>query len=136
MKDFVRNINDKLRKRGRYGIDAISRTLLITAAVVLVFGLLPGLWLFSLCAIFPAAWSCVRIFSKNIGKRETELRAYEDMGKRRQKNAALRKRKWAERKTYRYFRCKHCDTVFRVPKGKGIVRVICPVCKEKSIKKT
>lgn len=136
MKDFVRNINDKLRKRGRYGVDAFSRMLLIAAVIVLTLGLLLDLWIFSLYAIFPAVWSCVRIFSKNIDKRETELEAYEDMAKRRQENAALRKRRWADRKTFRYFRCKYCDTVFRVPRGKGKVNVTCPVCGEKFIKRT
>ncbi len=62
--------------------------------------------------------------------------AYESMEERRKQNASLQKRRWADRKTYKYYRCKYCETVFRIPKGKGKVRVTCPGCKEQYTKKT
>lgn len=136
MKDFLQKVSTRLRMQGRYGIDAFSIALLVCAAVFAMLGCIPGFLFFFLYTAALVTWSCIRIFSKNINKRESEQDAYESMAERMQENSKLRKRKWADRKTYRYFRCKYCDTVFRIPKGKGKVSVTCPGCKEKFIKKT
>jgi len=136
MKDFFNRINEKLRSQGRCGIDAFSRTLLIIAVVMLLLGCIPDMWFLALYGIFPLVWAVFRCLSKNRDKRESELDAYEDMVERRKENDALRKRKWADRKTHRYYRCKYCETVFRVPRGKGKIRITCPGCGEPYIKKT
>ena len=136
MKNLIQRFNEKLHSKGRYGIDAFSRALLIMGVIFLVLGLIPDLWFLSLYAVFPLVWALIRCFSKKIDKRESELDAYESMEERRKENAALRTRKWTDRKTHKYYRCKYCDTVFRVPKGKGKVRVTCPGCREQYTKKT
>lgn len=136
MNDLIKKINEKLRSQGRYGIDSFSQTLLVYALVFLLLSFISKMWFFSLYAVFPLIWSIVRCFSKKISKRESELDAFESMQERGKENAALRKRKWTDRKTHRYFRCKYCDTIFRVPKGKGKIRVTCPCCKEQYTKKT
>ncbi len=133
---MLQKFNEKLRGQGRYGMDAFSRTLLVMGAVFLVLGFIPDLWFLSLYAVFPLIWALIRCFSKKITKRELELDAYKSMEERRKENAVLIKRKWTDRKTHKYYRCKYCETVFRIPKGKGKVRVICPGCKEQYTKKT
>lgn len=74
MKDFLCKANEILRKQGRYGLDALSRTLLISAAVLVVLGCIFGALFFLLYAAFLAGWSCIRILSKKIDKRESELK--------------------------------------------------------------
>ena len=136
MKELIKKFNEKLRGQGRYGMDAFSGSLLITALFALLLSSISNLWFISLYAIFPLVWGIIRCFSKKISKRESELDAFISMEDRRKENAALRKQKWTDRKTHRYFRCKYCDTVFRVPKGKGKVRITCPGCREQYTKKT
>ena len=41
-----------------------------------------------------------------------------------------------DRKTHRYYKCKSCKTVMRVPKGRGKIEITCPKCRMKVIKKT
>lgn len=41
----------------------------------------------------------------------------------------LAKKKWSNRKTTKYFRCKNCGQELSVPRGKGTMRVVCPKCK-------
>ena len=47
---------------------------------------------------------------------------------------SLRKKMFAERKTHRYFKCKTCKTVLRVPKRNNKIEVTCPKCRQKTIK--
>ena len=41
-----------------------------------------------------------------------------------------------ERETHKYFKCKKCKAVLRVPKGRGKIEITCPKCRAKVIKKT
>lgn len=40
----------------------------------------------------------------------------------------LRKDMWRDRKTHKYFKCRNCKAVIRVPKRKGGGVVACPKC--------
>ncbi len=43
---------------------------------------------------------------------------------------------WILRDTYRFYRCKQCKKMMRVPKGKGKIKITCPQCHSQIIKKT
>jgi uncharacterized paraquat-inducible protein A len=40
-----------------------------------------------------------------------------------------RKKEWAQRKTYAFFRCPKCRQRVRVPKGRGRICITCPKCR-------
>jgi hypothetical protein len=69
----------------------------------------------------------VRMFSKNLYKRREENQKWISFAwglKNRRKNATARRAD----KDHRYFTCKSCKTVCRVPAGKGKIVITCPKC--------
>ena len=95
---------------GRNGPDALSMTASLSACVLLIIAMFARgtvssvLWLLALiCLVF----CYFRIFSRNIARRRE---------KKRQKNL------------YCFFKCPQCNTVLRVPKGKGHIRITCKCC--------
>lgn len=69
----------------------------------------------------------VRMFSKNLYKRRAENQKWVDFAwgiKNRRRNAAARHAD----KEHRYFTCKNCKTICRVPVGKGKIVITCPKC--------
>ena len=46
------------------------------------------------------------------------------------------KKRWAQRSTYRFYKCPQCKQTVRVPKGRGKICITCPKCKTEFIKKS
>lgn len=70
---------------------------------------------------------CFRMFSKNLAKRRTENQKWVDWlwsGRSRRAGAKARRAD----KEHRYFTCKACKTICRVPVGKGRIVITCPKC--------
>lgn len=68
-----------------------------------------------------------RMFSRNLYRRRAENQRWVNFAwriKNGRKNAAARR---ADR-DHRYFTCKNCKTVCRVPAGKGRIVITCPKC--------
>lgn len=77
----------------------------------------------------------MRMFSKNLYKRREENQKWISLAwglKNRRKNAAARRAD----KDHRYFTCKSCKTICRVPAGKGKIVITCPKCGAKIDAKT
>ena len=138
MKNFFQNIRAKMQRwmSGRYGYDEFSRVLSIAAIVILFLGYVPNLQFMSAVSLVLWGWSIFRSMSRNLEKRQAERAAYLRFTGRIKGWFALRKRMWKERKTHRYFRCKQCKTVLRVPKGKGKIKITCSKCHCEIVKKT
>ena len=122
--------------QGRYGYDELSRFLTIGGLIVLIVSRLLGFFPLYYIAFAAIIWSSIRMYSKNIAKRQKERAWY-----LKQKNKvagvfSLTKRRWQDRKTHRYFRCPRCGTVMRVPKGKGKIKITCPKCGQETYKKS
>ena len=136
MRDFLERLQWKIQTfmEPRYGQDALSFVMTESALALL---LITVFWkqtpLFSI-ALTLVAISLFRTFSKNIAARRQELAAFEEMAEKVKKAVAFQKRKWDDRKTYRYFKCK-CGKVLRVPKGAGKIEITCPICGNRFIKK-
>jgi hypothetical protein len=81
-------------------------------------------------------WSLFRCYSKNLEKRRKERAAYLRAVGRVRSWFSVKKKAWSERKTHRYYRCKQCHAVLRVPKGKGKIKITCPHCHSVTVKKT
>lgn len=119
---------------GRYGQDELSSFL---SVVSLVFLFLMVVWQgFGIVSLLILIYSSFRIYSKNILKRQHECEVYLRVTAPIRGWFSLQGRRWSDRKHYRYFRCRKCKNVLRVPVGKGKIEVTCPKCQEKTIKKT
>lgn len=119
---------------GRYGLDELNY-FLICISMLLIF-VSPFVPECSYIALILSGYSIYRCYSKNIARRYQERDAYIRLAEKPLQWLRLQQRKWQDRKTYRYFTCKACGTIFRVPKGKGKIEVTCPKCRDKRIRKS
>ena len=117
------------RLRRSYGMDRLNMHLLIMMTVILVLGLfvknsIPALLAFVIFVVF-----MYRFSSRNITKRSIENRKYQDINRyiTRQMKAIQNN---VTNKEYKYFVCKRCFQLVRVPKGKGEIVIHCPHCKQ------
>lgn len=120
--------------QGRYGKDELNQFLLLVSLVPVFISLFFPKVLY--IALIPQGGAMYRWYSKNYAKRRRErdiyIRTFEDVAQW----LKVQQRKWDDRKTHRYFTCENCKAVFRVPKGKGKIEVICPKCGDKTIRKS
>ena len=138
MKNFFSNLGAKMQQwmAGRYGYDELSKAMFIAALICMVLAFVPSLQFMYAPAIVFWLWSMVRCYSRNLEKRRVERAAYLRFTGNIKSRFAVKKKAWKERKTHRYFRCKQCKTVLRVPKGKGTIKITCSKCRSELIKKT
>ncbi len=123
---------------GRYGVDEFGRSMLITAIVLSVVGMIinffrVGFWIsFSLSAIstFLMVYIIFRAFSRNINKRVLENHKF--LGRTAKIRTYFRffKTRYNDRKSFSYVKCPNCKNYSRVPKGKGKIKITCRVCKK------
>ena len=137
MRGFFQRFNNTVQRfmYGRYGIDEFGSFLLITGMILAALSLFRPLFWLAIPAFAVIIYSYVRCFSKNFGKRQSELAKYWNIRSRVRDKLAFWKSKHRD-KTHRYYRCKICRTVLRVPRGKGKIAITRPKCKNKIIKKT
>ena len=137
MRGFFQRFNNTVQRfmQGRYGVDEFGSFLLATGLILAFLSLFRLLFWLSIPALAILIWSYVRIFSKNFAKRQSELAKYWRIRSRVRDKFAFWKSKIKD-KNHRYYRCKLCRTVMRVPRGKGKIEITCPKCRSKIIKKT
>ena len=120
---------------GRYGMDKLGYTLLICSMVLTLLNSIFG----GVGDLLPVAliiWEAYRFLSRDTYKRSRENQKFLSISASIKKKLGLLKNKLRDRKTHRYFECTTCHNTLRVPKGKGEIRVTCPVCKTVTITKT
>ena len=120
---------------GRNGMDQLNRALIwvylaiclvqipiLSATQSMVINLLFDVVLFGMMFVI-----FFRMFSRNVYKRQGENGKY-------LRAVAPLKNKWSSSrarhadKDHKYFTCKNCKTICRVPVGKGKVVITCPKC--------
>lgn len=126
----MRQIKEGLRNfmRGRYGMDELSKTLLITAFISAVLSVFLGR-VFYTVSLLLVLFVYLRMLSTNYEKRYKENLAYVDLKNRIQEKIKREKRIWQQKKTHHIFICPQCKQKIRIPKGHGKVVVTCPKCK-------
>ena len=125
--------------QGRYGVDQLSKFLLILGLVVVVISALfnsrVSLILYILGWVL-VIYCYFRVFSRNIPKRYAENQAF--LAKTYKIRMFFQKQKniWQQRKTHHIYTCPSCKQKIRIPKGKGKIEVRCPKCGATFIKKS
>jgi len=124
---------------GRYGVDHYNRFLNTVAMVCLILSIFLNnvvgtvFWFIAIVALI---WSYVRMFSRNIYKRQAENNAYLTARYAATRKFSGRKQRMQQKKYYRFYKCPSCGVTTRVPKGKGKIRITCPKCGESFIRKS
>ena len=126
----------KYRLSLSYGADSLNRFLLIISLLFMVINLFTRLLTVWCIAVAFYIYYLFRFFSKNYTARRKELAVYNGIKWRIKQKWSVFRRKWSERRTHKYFKCRRCSATLRVPKGKGSITVTCPKCREKMDKKT
>lgn len=119
---------------GRNGMDQLNRTLFWGYIAVFL-----GQVLFSALRLQIPALICeivlwplmvlilFRMFSKNLPKRRAENQKFVNWWWGVKNRNASAKARHAD-KDHKYFTCKTCGTICRVPVGKGKIIITCPKC--------
>ena len=113
---------------GRYGIDQLTQALMIAGCAVVLVNFFAHSGVLSTIALLLMGWGLFRCYSRNIAARAKELAKYQELMVKPKAWWRLTNKKWVNRKTTLYFKCKGCGSVLNVPKGKGKLRVTCPKC--------
>lgn len=112
---------------GRYGSDQMNFALLILALVLSILGAIffrPLCWVSDVLLLY----ALFRALSRNIPARQRENQQFWKVWLPVKNWLALQKRKWQERKQYKYFRCPGCKQQLRAPRGRGKIEVTCQSC--------
>ena len=126
---------------GRNGFDQLNRFLfwvvliLDIASIFLARGEPPLGGILSL--VVTAAWLLLlfRTFSRNLPKRREENQKFVGWWWRVKSKMSGAKARHADR-DHKYFTCKSCGAICRVPVGKGKIVITCPKCRAQIQAKT
>lgn len=126
---------------GRYGGDELGKALNVMALVCLVISMfvskISALNLLLYWGGFGLLiYTCYRMFSKNVAKRYEENQKYLNFRYRAVAKWDAKKKRFAQRREYRFFRCPGCKQNVRVPRGRGKICITCPRCKQEFIRKS
>ncbi len=121
---------------GRYGNDQFTLFLLIFSLVLTFLGNFKPIRFLYFIGLAIIIYALYRSMSKNYEARRKELNWYLRWSEKPRAELKLLGNKLRDYKTHKYFKCKECKTVLRVPKGRGKIEITCPKCRAKAIKKT
>ena len=122
--------------QGRNGVDDLSKAINVIIIVLLVISIFTGWPIVSYIALALIIYMYFRIFSKNIPKRYAENQKYRNFRYDLTIKINNKKKEWAQRKVYRFFRCPMCKQKVRVPKGRGKICITCPKCRTEFVKRS
>ena len=133
---------------GRYGIDRLTLTLFLLAAILINTDYM---WIIGVGIL---GYGVFRMLSKNIDKRYRELQSFDKIvSKVRQflrpvttlivkgfdflyQKYVFYKTRLQQQKYFVFTKCPKCKNTLRLPRNKGKLSVTCPVCKSEFLKKT
>lgn len=121
---------------GRYGADQLTKVYLVITMICLVLSMftrfMPLYWV----ALLLLVYTYYRMFSKNVSKMYAQNQKFLNWRYRLVAKWDAFKKRFAQRKEYRFFKCPTCKQRVRVPKGKGKICITCPRCHRDFIKKS
>ena len=122
--------------QGRYGSDELNMALFVVFLVFWVISLLTKKSIFYTIGTLFLIYSLYRSFSRDHIKRSAERLWYLKLVDKVKRFPRQLKLRWEQRNTHKFFYCKQCGTMIRVPKGQGQIEITCPKCGNKFIKHT
>jgi hypothetical protein len=129
---------NQLRKfmYGRYGFDQYTRAIILTGLAITLIASLTRNSLIILLSYIPIIYAFFRILSKNIQKRSKENYIYCDIIRKVKVNFNNFKLLAIGTKTHKYYKCRNCRQMIRIPRGKGKISISCPKCKKEFVSRT
>ena len=121
---------------GRYGVDELSKFLNIVLLVLLILSIFIRSGILYLLALGILIYSYFRMFSRNISKRYEENQKFVNFRYRSVVKWNNFKKRFAQRKEYRFYHCPQCKQMVRVPRGRGKICITCPKCRTEFVKKS
>lgn len=122
--------------RGRYGVDQFSFALLIGYFCFTIVGSFVRIQVLSYIGILLFVYCWFRILSKQTYKRSLENTKFLQAVYPIRVWLQLQRKKYVDRKAFKYYKCPKCQQYLRVPKGKGNIVITCPKCRTKFEKRT
>ena len=134
---FFRNMGNALVRfmYGRNGMDQLTRALLwlylgicvvrMLALMLLHSGVVDLILEILLWAVLVVL--LLRLFSRNLPKRRAENQRWVNWWWKVKNSSSASRARHAD-KEHKYFVCKNCKTICRVPVGKGKIIITCPKC--------
>ncbi len=129
---------DRLRifMSGRNGTDELSVAVLILSLIISLVGQLLG-WIWLILLSYAGWGYCIfRMFSRNIYKRRKENEWISALVRKMKSKLEIRRKRFRDRNTFRYFKCPSCKNWLKVPKGKGKIDIKCAKCGKHIIRST
>ncbi len=113
---------------GRYGFDELMQALMIVACALIVVNFFAHSGILSTLSLALMVYAIFRCYSRNLQARRRELDVYQRAMAKPKAWWRLTNKRYENRKTTLYFKCKGCGAVLNVPRGKGKMRITCPKC--------
>lgn len=142
MKNFLYRVSSAMARfmYGRNGSDQLGSAMLVLYLILIIiqplFRRVAAVHLIlEFLSLALAAAVLFRIFSRNLNKRRAENARFLSWWSP-VKNRITGIRRRSQDKEHKYFTCKNCKTICRVPAGKGKIEITCPKCGEKIIGKS
>ena len=121
---------------GRNGVDELARFESIFVWVLLLVSIFSRMWIFDLLAMALIVHMYFRILSRDVSKRYEENQKYVNFRYNAVVKWDKKKKRIAQRRNYRFYKCPMCKQDVRVPKGHGKIQITCPKCRETFIKRS
>lgn len=142
MRNFFYRLSSALARfmYGRNGADQLGNALLVLYLVFWLLEVLLARWalaagILGWVSLLLAVVIIFRIFSRNLPRRRAENQWF--LGWWLPLRGRLRgARERRQDREHRYFTCKSCGAICRVPAGKGKIEITCPKCGGKIIGKS
>ena len=132
--NFLYRMRDALIRfmYGRNGMDNLNRALFGVFLAVYLGGAVFGRneilgTVFYMAQVVVSVTLLFRTFSRNLGKRREENQKFVSWWWGIKNRSAGAKQRHAD-KDHKYFTCKTCGAICRVPVGKGKIVITCPKC--------
>lgn len=142
MRNFFYRITGAIARfmYGRNGTDQLNAALLAAYLLVWLLQVLLGRnftvrMILEGVSLALAVLILFRTFSRNLPKRRAENAKFLTWWSPVKNRVAIARQRRQD-KAHKYFVCKNCKTVCRVPSGKGKLEITCPKCGEKIIGKS
>lgn len=114
---------------GRNGLDECGKVVIVSSFSVYMLAVILRSEILQLLSMCLLGYGLFRVFSKDRNKRLEENHKFLSY-------LQLIKMNFEQRRTHRIFICKRCGKKVRVPKGKGKIEIVCPLCGNKMIHRT